>query len=233
MGTLSKIPVGNFNPRAPYGARPSTPRSWSGPWNFNPRAPYGARQHPPDGPVQLHRISILAPLTGRDSTALGGRMASRRFQSSRPLRGATPSRTGPSTWSFYFNPRAPYGARLHHPLVLLGGEDFNPRAPYGARRAARQEVEAAVKISILAPLTGRDVLANLRLDRPILFQSSRPLRGATADCGGLRPESNPFQSSRPLRGATAKIHKNRVCFCNNRQRTNAFPPSSAACQDAF
>ena len=33
-----------------------------------------------------------------------------------------------------------------------------------------------------------------------------------------------FQSSRPLRGATAKMHKNRVCFCNNRQKTNAFSP---------
>ena len=58
----------HFNPRAPYGARPEArglDRS-AARKNFNPRAPYGAR-----------------PLGGR------GRAGARKFQSTRPVRGAT------------------------------------------------------------------------------------------------------------------------------------------------
>ena len=79
------------------------------------------------------------------------------FQSTRPMRGATPERLGAvlaghisihaphagrdrvlALWlcsCWYFNPRAPCGARLCPQSACLGSlEDFNPRAPCGARQ---------------------------------------------------------------------------------------------------
>ena len=57
----------HFNPRAPYGARPSRRRQGYSPFRyFNPRAPYGAR----------HLCTILVNVLDR-------------FQSTRPIRGAT------------------------------------------------------------------------------------------------------------------------------------------------
>ena len=82
-----------------------------------------------------------------------------RFQSTRPIRGATCAQsivefaqdisihaphTGrdtpwstPWTGSPYFNPRAPYGARLALIWRPAHDQNFNPRAPYGARPQAR------------------------------------------------------------------------------------------------
>ena len=85
--SFASIPA-NFNPRAPYGARrrPTvrTPRSSY----FNPRAPYGARRPLPS----------LSKWTAR-------------FQSTRPIRGATFRKIEMIDIFWYFNPRAPYGAR--------------------------------------------------------------------------------------------------------------------------
>ena len=146
--------------------------------DFNPRAPYGARPGVVALPGDSKAISIHAPHMGRDGAyewKVGGMMP---FQSTRPIWGATrihrvhPAQRGISIHAphmgrdthctplcatgFYFNPRAPYGARLRLPsstlLTMLisihaphmgrddrrdgvnrRGFDFNPRAPYGAR----------------------------------------------------------------------------------------------------
>ena len=56
------------------------------------------------------------------------------FQSTRPVRGAT-SISARAVWPWYFNPRAPYGARPDNSADALSvTQYFNPRAPYGARR---------------------------------------------------------------------------------------------------
>ena len=148
-----------------------------------------------------------------------------RFQSSRPVRGATGT-------ACYFSAER---------------WDFNPRAPCGARRRAAIAANINLFISILAPRAGRDVEPPTRPSGTPLFQSSRPVRGATcgtipspkeivnfnprAPCGARqrpvygagthRKNFNPrapcgarrsyisssdydtaFQSSRPVRGAT-------------------------------
>ena len=62
------------------------------------------------------------------------------------------------------------------------------------------------KISIHAPRAGRDG------ERPFLgryepvFQSTRPVRGATWRNKKGQPKAQ-FQSTRPVRGATAKVYK--------------------------
>ena len=83
---------------------------WSG--YFNPRAPYGARRQG-DGLADLSGgISIHAPHTGRDIQPGYECKVSDEFQSTRPIRGATPMMSARPARITYFNPRAPYGARL-------------------------------------------------------------------------------------------------------------------------
>ena len=191
-----------------------------------------------------HWISILAPLAGRDYL--------RRFNATyslisilAPLAGRDPERAYPVRRHRHFNPRAPCGARLSRPIRKVFVQRFQSSRPLrGATHHQGHHLQPDA-ISILAPLAGRDGVRTAftadsadfntrapcgarrrqtrRRRKTAPFQSSRPLRGATtfdpAEVSELL-----FQSSRPLRGATAKMHKNRVCFCNNRQRTNAFSP---------
>ena len=66
------------------------------------------------------------------------------------------------------------------PGATRGGSNFNPRAPCGARREFSKAAGLPEqKISILAPLAGRDEAELLVSGLEVLFQSSRPLRGAT------------------------------------------------------
>ena len=104
-------PCSHFNPRAPCGARPSRHWTRTSTTYFNPRAPCGARR--PRSSMALH--------TGR-------------FQSTRPVRGAT--------------------RVIAHGLEQR--RDFNPRAPCGARHAPGAQSLQYRWISIHAPRAGRD-----------------------------------------------------------------------------
>ena len=102
-----------------------------------------------------------------------------KFQSTRPVRGATVFPTAPQLFHGYFNPRAPCGARPHPPFntrrnlmisihAPRAGRDFhqptcssfsayfNPRAPCGARRVTEGTISKTLAISIHAPRAGRD-----------------------------------------------------------------------------
>ena len=167
--------MGNFNPRAPYGARPSNPPSRSRSRKyFNPRAPYGARHRPrrwlrrrnhfnPRAPYGARprrtrqqlppdQISIHAPHTGRDRQRRRNWRSCISFQSTRPIRGATIRCFPVPRISGHFNPRAPYGARLQ-----------------GAAGA----------------------------DGQVQFQSTRPIRGATQPDSGSRPVDLYFNPRAP------------------------------------
>ena len=90
QGPPSRPPCGYFNPRAPCGARPK--------WAWQRNAQIG--------------ISIHAPHAGRDRAWYCPSCRAIRFQSTRPMRGAT------------FQPW----------IIPAGLHDFNPRAPCGARQ---------------------------------------------------------------------------------------------------
>ena len=147
--------------------------------NFNPHAPYGARlfMHTLE-PFQA-KISIHTPHTGRDGC--GGPVSWRcgNFNPHAPY-GARRSRRAPPGRSTNFNPHAPYGARLATPPQTPPlSSDFNPHAPYGAR-----------------------LMDKAREVNPTLFQSTRPIRGATRTREKLLT-AVIFQSTRPIRGATS------------------------------
>ena len=101
--------------------------------HFNPRAPCGAR------PIRSRRTRPRW-----------------RFQSTRPLRGATLSMLTELT---------PGRISIHAPLA---GRDAGPQGPKGD-----------TGISIHAPLAGRDGPVQRWFTSECAFQSTRPLRGAT------------------------------------------------------
>ena len=145
----------HFNPRAPCGARLRHSNGRFTPVYFNPRAPCGAR----------------LPKQGRSAKCL-------RFQSTRPVRGATGScRSGHTGRGISIH--APRAGRDGGPAaVRVFTRNFNPRAPCGARRCD-----------------------NVTAHKPVQFQSTRPVRGATLPCSWIGGKSL-FQSTRPVRGAT-------------------------------
>ena len=197
----------NFNPRAPCGARPCQASSCPARSRyFNPRAPCGARPHHRRGP-----------------------RSQARFQSTRPVRGATSRCQCSHGWWRYFNPRAPCGARLGdaQPVLVLdhisihaprAGRDppaaghLGRAAPFQSTRPVRGAtaldvvVVGIVGISIHAPRAGRDFHAVAHA-LPLGISIHAPRAGRDRFPQGLGSALYPFQSTRPVRGATAKVYK--------------------------
>ena len=196
-------PISNFNPRAPYGARHAAETSKGSAVgfqstrpirgattvikgkvtdikHFNPRAPYGARRHTyQTGKHSLCNFNPRAPYGARRSPKYSLVLGRWKFQSTRPIRGATCYPHPDNLSASYFNPRAPYGARLRTRTTLRclclfqstrpirGATNpfspieairyyFNPRAPYGARLFGIRPTDNLMGISIHARHTGRD-----------------------------------------------------------------------------
>ena len=167
-----------FNPRAPCGARRVDCLTYIQHQNFNPRAPCGAR---------------LCDYLDAE--------ADYKFQSTRPVRGATglkrsdfanyhisihAPRAGRDNrrWTRtailpYFNPRAPCGARLSDRLVAVLAIRFQSTRPVRGATDFYWPVFANIGISIHAPRAGRDLNFRLYYLLFFRFQSTRPVRGAT------------------------------------------------------
>ena len=122
---------------------------------------------------------------GRDVQILGRVVELRAFQSTRPVWGATDIKCA----RLMVLPIS-----IHAPRVGRDDEDDWPRMQ-------------AWPISIHAPRVGRDS-GRLSLSLPLyLFQSTRPVWGATK--GASLPASNDgFQSTRPVWGATSLRPRN-------------------------
>ena len=194
-----------FNPRAPYGARPPWHCALGRSPPISIHAPHTGRdrhcciQRKPQSAFQSTRpirgattvyafcqgrlcISIHAPHTGRDTPSWSFTPPWCLFQSTRPIRGATRRRL----------------------CTLTPGSYFNPRAPYGARHAAATGITLPMLISIHAPHTGRDLPTASIPARPQLHFNPRAPYGARPDAQSCIVQEERFQSTRPIRGATAK-----------------------------
>ena len=146
----------NFNPRAPYGARHIIACLVRQLLHFNPRAPYGARPRPAPCNTVFLRISIHAPRMGRDSR--GGHRHGKAAISIHAPRMGRDRRRRCSTRqaSTYFNPRAPYGARLNALKDRFNDFEFQSTRPvWGATNPAAAS-STPLSISIHAPRMGRD-----------------------------------------------------------------------------
>ena len=105
--------------------------------NFNPRAPCGARREVELVAGVVLKFQSTRPVWGATPQKPPPPIKTNRFQSTRPVWGATSQRCSSRKPQTNFNPRAPCGARLYR---IVDGpcikQDFNPRAPCGARPAS-------------------------------------------------------------------------------------------------
>ena len=124
--------------------------------DFNPRAPCGARRWR----KSFSKNCLI-------------------FQSTRPMRGATPRHAHYHLISF-ISIHAPHAGRDDDRRgQKTVNRYFNPRAPCGARPAAPVVEVLPKEISIHAPHAGRDLRAIISFAPMKIFQSTRPMRGAT------------------------------------------------------
>ena len=135
-------------------------------------------------------ISIHAPHAGRDSFIRDNYASQVGFQSTRPMRGAT----------------------VQYLHTFSGEEDFNPRAPCGARRAERTDGIQRDCISIHAPHAGRDCLLVHIVHRSGHFNPRAPCGARRSGVPLLPIEKDLFQSTRPMRGATTRGRASLLCL---------------------
>ena len=74
------------------------------------------------------------------------------------------------------------------------------RPVWGATRYIL-EYKSGIEVSIHAPRVGRDMVSTPSVSVVVMFQSTRPMRGATVCHVGISFFLG-FQSTRPMRGAT-------------------------------
>ena len=166
--------------------------------DFNPRAPCGARLESSRQTFHSVKISIHAPLAGRDVWTKGGTYQPSRISIHAPLAGRdSPIRRRLQAMSRHFNPRAPCGARQLYQSMRGVAQDFNPRAPCGARLSRAFALVKPFFISIHAPLAGRDAVP--RLPRPALAIISihAPLAGRDPAPCSSRPRARYFNPRAP------------------------------------
>ena len=104
----------------------------------------------------------------------------------------------------HFNPRSPYGERQTATYLPLNFSDFNPRSPYGERLPGTEKVCREVAISIHAPLTGSDPFLSVEME-PWRYFNPRSPYGERLEELALNLPKFIFQSTLPLRGATAAV----------------------------
>ena len=140
--------------------------------NFNPRTSYEVRRgYDHSGELRLH-ISIHAPHAGCDTRGPQAPLALLLpFQSTHPMRGATQN--------------------IMSAYAIVGEISIHaPHAGCDMRTISWQQFDVA--ISIHAPHAGCDTL-----------------------CASIWHIWRPFQSTHPMRGATANLHKNSYELCAN------------------
>ena len=147
-------------------------------------------------------ISIHAPHAGRDILTTVSATEISTFQSTRPMRGATIITHTPKRPRIYFNPRAPCGARPAFSAAAFSDRNFNPRAPCGARPGNKIVPVSATVFQSTRPMRGATRGRWTNTPRTAAFQSTRPMRGATWDVEQTFIDAI-FQSTRPMRGATS------------------------------
>ena len=190
-----------FNPRTPHGVRPVEIELENFGLVFQPTHPSRGATFCPWKTDFCIIISTHAPLTGCDLPA-------NRYI--RPY--------------LDFNPRTPHGVRRRSDTVRPVRCNFNPRTPHGVRLAKARFPGPLLVISIHAPLTGCDVLADfgkgLSVDfnprtphgvrrcrfgfnsLAILISNHAPLTGCDVVTALTGATGALFQSTHPSRGAT-------------------------------
>ena len=135
------------------------------------------------------------------ATAVHGRLTL--FQSTRPMRGATMTHFPTFPPLMYFNPRAPCGARHGDLIDYNESQQFQSTRPMrGATMNLTAARELNKQISIHAPHAGRDICTGTGGCGPRNFNPRAPC-GARLRGAAPAAHQSLFQSTRPMRGATS------------------------------
>ena len=169
--------------------------------NFNPRSPYGER--PSLAGIEIPILSFQSTLPIRGATALFGATVDTNgdFNPRSPYGERLFIAAGPDVISFNFNPRSPYGERrelldqaadklqFQSTLPIQGATHLVPffrifypisiHAPHTGSDALRGPQGRHKAISIHAPHTGSDAKLTTLILMGRLFHSTLPIRGAT------------------------------------------------------
>ena len=211
--------------------------------HFNPRPPCGGRRAYAAGGRWPARFQSTPPVRGATIIPADQFDVQQVFQSTPPVRGATATPTPKIFFRVGFQSTPPVrGATYTDTELRAITVNFNPRPPCGGRRRTSAFSTQPSAISIHAPRAGGDFYCNTNWCKNMLFQSTPPVRGATASrhrgltrpthfnprppCGGRRSGQaatscgTSFQSTPPVRGATVCW---RESFCNNKN-FNPRPP---------
>ena len=182
---------------------------------FNPRAPCGARPPMPSPESGWWRFQSTRPVRGATcrqtaSDSLVG------FQSTRPVRGAT-AVVMAGVFDFAISIHAPRAGRDRPGAGCTGRKtDFNPRAPCGARPRYDIANQATQQISIHAPRAGRDYFLNKSWLQKLHISIHAPRAGRDARDGP------------PSTGGRISIHAPRAgrdsCRSSWRSRHTDFNP---------
>ncbi len=193
---------GHFNPRTPCGVRRRLSFLLVPVQNFNPRTPCGVRRLALSVNQYNARFQSTHPLRGATELP-DGLDIDDTFQSTHPLRGATLAIIVQSLTYTISIHAPPAGCdRVAQKMALLR-DNFNPRTPCGVRRFFRRYGRCASQISIHAPPAGCDVVAHLIILHLIYISIHAPPAGCDKKPRYIRRISKGFQSTHPLRGATA------------------------------
>ena len=119
-------------------------------------------------------ISIHAPHTGRDENEKVQMDSPKKFQSTRPIRGATQAKSDRIAAEQFQSTRPIRGATDGTHRLEQKVKDFNPRAPYGARQVRIIKAHQSPIISIHAPHTGRDWRSSAMWSRLFDFNPRAP-----------------------------------------------------------
>ena len=142
------------------------------------------RYHQPNPSISIH-----APRAGRDGLGHQRRRLHPHISIHAPRAGRDPGQ----------------GGAARHP------RDFNPRAPCGARHAKRPSACQRSRISIHAPRAGRD-RRRCWMYWPWTDFNPRAPCGARPPLSTSAMHTHLFQSTRPVRGATRRLFRGLSTF---------------------
>ena len=187
--------------------------------------------------AQLYLISIHAPRAGRDFKFPfnnGGKWISIHA----PRAGRDLDRAEVRREPLVISIHAPRAGRDGRSCSRSPGtRRISIHAPRAGRDPPDDGLHRGGRISIHAPRAGRDLMGVLNRAPSVLFQSTRPVRGATWRRLWPRRRHGLFQSTRPVRGATttACAKTTGLSYFNPRAPCGARLPASycIASEEAF
>ena len=130
------------------------------------------------------KISTHAPLAGRDFIFSSSACVAFYFNPRAPC-GARPSKYPCMHRDKYFNPRAPCGARLTQSKLSDLQAEFQPTRPLRGATHAEHARRLMVVISTHAPLAGRDISGKKRAPHRWYFNPRAPCGARLGPAGPL------------------------------------------------